>query len=217
MSTKTKTETEKSGEQKTTFDPTSMGAFQQLQNPFVKALLQYLDAPARQTQENLRIGQGERAIGTAFGTQQQNLIQNALALGMPSAVAPGYFQSQLARSGRARAGASAQNVIQNKFLTDQIRRSMLPLAAAYRPLQTGGTFQSQGTTTQTTGGLGTWLPQVMGGALGLATGGLSSLMGAGVGAAGLAGGTGVGSSAWGLGQSPLQAQLPRYPGFGGGQ
>lgn len=214
MSTKTKTETEKSGEQKTTFDPTSMKAFQSLQGPFANALLEYIKNPSEQSFQNLRIGQGERAIGTAFGTQQQNLTQNALALGMPSAVAPGYFQSQLARLGRARAGASAQNVIQNTFLSENIRRSMLPLAAAYRPLQTGGTFQTQGSATQTTGGLGTWLPQLAGAAIGAATnyatGGVSGAVGGGF--------TGTGQmtmnpASWpgGFGGQPA----PPYPGFGG--
>jgi hypothetical protein len=218
MSTKTETETKKSGEQKTTFEPSSLKGFKQLQNPLVQGILQYLEDTARQTQEQLRIGQGERAIGTAFGTQFGNIASNALALGMPSAVGPGFFQSQLARMGRARAGASAQNVIQNKFFTDRSRQRMIGLGMQFRPLQTGSSFQTEGTSTSKTSGLGTWLPQLAGAAIGgagaFATGG-ASLAG---GAAGLAGGTGVGSSAWGLGQSPFQAQLPAqtpYPGFGG--
>ncbi len=182
--------------------------------PYAETVLGYLgDQSGKKSFQNLRIGQGERAIGTAFGTQQQNLTQNALALGMPSAAAPGYFQSQLARSGRARSGASAQNVIQNTLLSDQIRRSMLPLIQSYRPLQTGGSFQTQGSTTQTTGCLGTWLPQLAGAAIGgasaFATGGASAVGG---------GFTGTGQmtsnpASWpgGFGGQPA----PPYPGFGG--
>lgn len=203
MSTKTKTETKKSGEQKTTFDPAGLKGYQQLQNPLVQGILQYLDDTARQTQEQLRIGQGERAIGTAFGSQFQNLTQNALALGMPSASAPGYFQSQIARLGRARAGASAQNVIQNKFFTDRSRQEMIRTGMQFRPLQTGGTFQTQGTSTQRTSGLGTWLPQLAGAAIGaagaFATGGASLAAGAG------GGGGFSGSQA--LGAIPFQQNI----------
>ncbi len=210
MSTKKITTTKQAGSQKVAFDPASMKAFQGLQPAFANLLLQYLNEPARKTQEQLRIGQGEYAIGQAFGRQQENLVQNALALGMPSAVAPGYFQSQLARSGRARAGASAQNVIQNKFFTDRSAQALLPLAAAYRPLQTGGSFQSQGTTTAKTSGLGTWLPQVASAAIGAAAGAATG------GAAGGGGFTGTGQmtanpASWpgGLFGQPA----PPYPGF----
>jgi len=205
VSTKTTTKTKQSGEQKTTFDPAGLRGYQQLQNPLVSSILQYLDDTARQTQEQLRIGQGERAIGTAFGSQFQNLASNALALGMPSAVAPGYFQSQIARLGRSRAGASAQNVIQNKFFTDRSRQDMIRTGMQFRPLQTGGTFQSQGTTTQKKSGLGTWLPQVIGAGVGLATGGLSALAG---GAAGAGGGAAGGFSAnQALGSLPSQQNI----------
>jgi len=202
VSTKTTTKTKQSGSQKTTFDPASMKAFQGLQPTFANALMQYLDDSARMTHEQLRIGQGERAIGQAFGRQRENLAQNALALGMPSSVAPGYFQSQLARSGRAQAGASAQNVIQNKFFTDQSVQNLLPLAAAYRPLQTGGSFQSQGTSTQRTSGLGTWLPQLAGAAIGAAAGA------AGGGGGGAAIGAGGGfSQSQALGSLPSQQNI----------
>jgi len=69
--------------------------------------------------------------------------------------------------GRANTGLQAQlgflNPVQNALGMQQWATNA---AESYKPLQTGGT------STESTGGLGTWLPQVLGAGLGAVTGGL---------------------------------------------
>jgi hypothetical protein len=85
----------------------------------------------------------------------------------------GFLASQMAKNQRAASGMVQQGYtsLLNNALNS--RMGAAGMAANFRPLQTG----SQSTTVQQTSGLGTWLPQVAGMALGAATGGLSSLGG----------------------------------------
>lgn len=71
------------------------------------------------------------------------------------------------------AGSTNQSNAFNSTLNGalQSRNFALQSAEGFNPLQTGAN------TTQSKSGLGTWLPQVAGAALGAATGGLSSLAG----------------------------------------
>lgn len=115
---------------------------------------------------NLRTGGGLLGQGGAFTTAS---INNAMLAG--STNTSNAFNSTL--------GSALQN-----------RNFALQSAEGFNPLQTGAN------TTQTKSGLGTWLPQVAGAALGAATGGLSGLAGAGLTAGlGAIGNTGAGSLA----------------------
>lgn len=80
-------------------------------------------------------------------------------------------------------------------------------AEGFNPLQTGSQTQ------QSKSGLGTWLPQVAGAALGAATGGLSGLGGA---VASSVGNTGAGGLAaqYGMSQASQAAPSPYAGGFG---
>lgn len=99
----------------------------------------------------------------------------------------------------------------------QNRNFALQSAEGFNPLQTGAN------TTQTKSGLGTWLPQVAGAALGAATGGLGMLGGAaastlgglsqgGLGASSLAGQYGAqqaaASAPYNFGSNPLAGSTP---------
>jgi hypothetical protein len=78
------------------------------------------------------------------------------------------MQNQSRANSGMRANLGFLNPMQNAFTAQQ---NAMQLGSQYRPLQTGGTQ------TQTQGGLGSWLPQLAGAAIGAAgtamTGGMS--------------------------------------------
>lgn len=124
---------------------------------------------------NLRTGGGLLGQGGAFTTAS---INNAMLSG--STNTSNAFNSTL--------GSALQN-----------RNFALQSAEGFNPLQTGSN------TTQTKSGLGTWLPQVAGAALGAATGGFGGLLGS---AAGSLGNTGPGSLAAQYGTQQASQSAP---------
>lgn len=148
------------------------------------------------TASNIKMGGGIIGQGGGFGTASLN---NAMLAG--SSNTSGAFNSTL------------NSALQN-------RNFALSSAEGFNPLQTGAN------TTQTKSGLGTWLPQVAGAALGAATGGLSMLGGTaastlgglaqgGLGASSLAGQYGAqqaaSSSPYNFGSNPLASSASSTP------
>lgn len=132
--------------------------------------------PFFQTQQQL----GTRQAQNLGGTQMSNILRNLSASGLGGGSSSPFAMEMLQNQGRANTGLQAQlgflNPVQNALGMQQFAGG---LASQYRPLQTGQN------TTQSTGGLGTWLPQVAGM-------GLSALTGLPF------GGGGGGSSPWSL-------------------
>lgn len=153
------------------YDPTSMNAFTSMTGGMNTAVNGYMNNPFSnpffQTQQQMGTTQANQ-IG---GTQMSNLVRNMTSSGMGGSNNPAMLE-MMQNQGRANSNMTANlgfiNPMQNAFTAQQ---SAIQTAANYRPLQTGGTQ------TQTQSGLGTWLPQVAGAAIGGLTGGLgSSLM-----------------------------------------
>jgi hypothetical protein len=139
--------------------------------------------PFFQTQQQMGTRQAQNLGGTNISNMLRNFQTGGLG-GGSGTMAP-FQQEMLQNQARANTGLQAQlgflNPVQNAL---GMQQNAMGLAAGYRPLQTGGT------TTQSTGGLGTWLPQVAGMALGGLTGGLGGGLGSALG--GLFGGGGGG-------------------------
>lgn len=146
------------------FDPQSMQAY--LQNlsttmPFLRSNVTnpfgsdaFRQESAINQDNALNIGQRNKS----------NIINNAAALGYGTNGA--LFNSMIARAGRDTSGLQAQGF--RSAVGNAVGRQMQSAAAlnAFQPLMTGssGNFN----TTQTTSGLGTWLPQLVGSAAGAA-------------------------------------------------
>lgn len=125
---------------------------------------------------------GQRGVG--------NVFQNLAASGMNRQGLSGYMASALGRAGRATSGLQA-NSFWNAFSgANQARMSALNQAQGYTPLQMGQK------SVQKVSGLGTWLPQLIGGVA--------------MAASGFAGGQGVSQGMQGM----LGAS--QFPGMSGG-
>jgi hypothetical protein len=159
--------TKQTTDQSTKFDPGSMAAFQQATPAWMQPAQGYAQSPFSnpffQTQQQLGTRQAQNLGGMATGNVTRNLTASGLFGG--GSQSPAGLE-MLQNQGRANTGLQSQlgflNPLQNALALQQ---NAMGLLQGYRPLQTGGT------TVQSTGGLGTWLPQLAGGALGMATGG----------------------------------------------
>jgi len=177
------------------FDPGSMGAYQKNLGqylPFAQSLYQNPFGNQMFQQENA-IGQDQAA--SVGARNKSNVLANANAMGYGTN--SGLMNSMLQRAGLdtgALQGQAFRGAVGN---ANQRAMTGLGISSAFQPLMTGS--NSKFNQTQTTSGLGTWLPQVAGMALGAATAGFGA---AGMGGAGgsMAGaGAGVGSTGAGMG------------------
>lgn len=178
-----------------------MSQYQGLQGGLGKAIGGYMNQPFSnpffQTQQQM----GTRQAQNLGGTQMSDLLRNMTSSGMQGgASSPAGLEMQQ-NQGRANSGMQANlgflNPVQNAL---GMQQNAMQLAENYRPLQTG---QNQ---TQSTGGLGTWLPQLAGAALGGLTGG-------GMGALGhLFGGGGGGGGFYSGANSGPTSFMPQGPG-----
>jgi hypothetical protein len=215
----TKTESTQDTKQHTSFnyDPTAMKAYtkgvdminklymDQVQRPF--------DNPAFQMDVTTGVGAasklGQRGIN--------NITQNARAGGYGDMNMPGFQASMLNRAGRDTGSMQAQamrqainNAIQNKaYSASELFH--------FQPLMTGTDSTGHSTNTTQTSGLGTWLPQVAGAAIGGVTGALTGGMMKGGGGGGGGGASSGGGFAGSLGASPGGNFNPSYFGFSGYQ
>lgn len=154
-----------------------MQAYNQLTPSFASTAQGYMSNPFGnpffQTQQQL----GTRQAQNLGGTQMSNLMQNFTNSGMLGGASSPAGMQLMGNQQRANTGLQAQlgflNPVQNAL---QQQNYYSGLASQFRPLQTGQT------NVQSTSGLGTWLPQVLGAGLGMAMGNpmaLGSLFGLG--------------------------------------
>jgi len=158
------------------FSPQGMQAYGSLIPAFSQAAQGYINQPFSnpffQTQQQLGTTQAQN-LG---GTQMSNVMGNMAGQGFGGTSQP-FTSEMMQNQARANTGTQAQlgflGPAQNAL---GLQQSAMGQAAGFSPLQTG-----QQTTQQMTG-LGSWLPQLIGGGLSGAT--------LGMGAAGLLGGRG---------------------------
>jgi hypothetical protein len=120
---------------------------------------------------NLNLQQQTRGASQVAGRNSQNALMNFNRSGIGGgSLGGGAFQSLLAGTGRYGSGLQFQGFMNaaNQAQSDRWNAAQLG-SSMFQPLQTGG--NSKSSTTQSTGGLGTWLPQVIGAGIGMATGG----------------------------------------------
>ena len=147
-------------ETKTTVDynKPALNTYNALQPQILSGLQQYLggdliNSPFFQQALAFMMPQASRLGQRGVG----NVFQNLAASGMSGAGMPGYLGANLGRAGRATSGLQA-NAFWNAFSqANQARLAALSQAQGYQPLQMGQT------SVQKVSGLGTWLPQLIGG------------------------------------------------------
>lgn len=195
------------------YDPTSQGTFNQLQSGIGSNLQDFMSNPLQSSFFNTQLQMAQRANGNRMQAQNQALAQNATTGGFTGNL-PAFLQSQMQQNSR-QLSANNSNSFNNLLLgANQLRFGATQSAMGYRPMQTG---QTQ---TQTQGGLGSWLPQLAGAAIGGLTGmgaiggaasslGSSFFKGAGAGPQGMSsGGLWGGSMGAGPDPNPFMGQMP---------
>lgn len=151
MGTTTKTQ------QTNAYDPTSMKAFQSGTPAWEGQAQQFTQNPYSGPQFQFERQMGTQNAQLQNQTNQNQLLQNAVAGGMSGGASNPALLEMMANQMRG----GTQNTAQQGFyapmqLAGQRQMQSMGMLQGYRPLQTG---QTQ---TQSTGGLGTWLPQVAG-------------------------------------------------------
>lgn len=196
MSTKTQST------QTNTYNQAGMATYNQLQPQLGSAISGYMNNPFSNPFMQTQMQMGNNQANLYGGTAMSNISRNMTASGMGGSNNPAALEMMNNQS-RANSGMRSQlgflNPMQNAFTAQQ---NAMQLGSQYRPLQTGGTQ------TQTQGGLGSWLPQLAGAAIGAVgmgmTGGMSGMAG---GLAGMKGGSGMAAglgSGYGSGQMGYQ-------------
>jgi len=206
MSSKTTTDT---SNQYNAAGMSAYGAFQpQLQN----SLLQMSQNPLASSFFQNQLGMAQAQASQLGQRNISNTLANVRTGGGLIGKSGNFTQSLLNRTMLANSGlqSGAFNSTLNNAL--QNRNWALSSMQAYQPLQTGQK------STQTTGGVGTWLPQLAGAALGGLTGGLGTAIGGMMGGGGGGGSSVLGSLGQGTwSQMPTSGPVPNLPtGWAGG-
>jgi hypothetical protein len=145
-----------------TYNPQSLSQYGQLGGAGTSTLLDFMQNPLSSMFFNLQNQMAQKGIGQQQQSQVSTLMNNSKQFG--SGGSNPYLQSILAQAQRSGSGQSANALNQLLINAGNLRFSAAGQGLGYQPLQTGGTQQ--------TTGLGTWLPQLAGGALGMLSGGL---------------------------------------------
>lgn len=155
------------------FDPAALGQYQNFQPQIAGVLGDYMSNPWQSGHFQQQLGRANEFIAQQGRTAQQALLGQT-----PGGGGGAFRASELARLQRG-TQRSQSNALTNLLLgSSQLRLGAAGQAQAYQPLETGqsgtssGTSTSQGREVRSEGGLGTWLPQVAGLALGALTGGM---------------------------------------------
>jgi hypothetical protein len=142
------------------YDANSLASYNQLQPVAGKALGANISDPFSNSMFNTQLGMGNQQIATQGGSDMNSFLQRQQANGMnPNS---GTFMQNMNRvtmnNSNQRAGLFGNLLLG----ASNLRSASVAGAANYRPLQTGGTG------TQTVGGTGSWLPQLVATGLGAA-------------------------------------------------
>lgn len=163
MSTKTETKTTNQ------YDQQSMDQYHQNHSASTNVFSDYMKDPLKASYFLNQVGILNRASDQIGQRNISNLLNNQQITG--GGVMPGYMQSLLARTGRQTGAMQSQNFLSALMQAEGNRRGAASMAFQDRPLQTGQN------TTQQRSGLGTWLPQIAGGAIGGFAAGMSGTQG----------------------------------------
>lgn len=175
-----------------------MSRYQGWQSSMLPQLQSLFSNPFSSPFFNLNLQQQTKGASQVAGRNAQNALMNFSRSGIGGgSLGGGAMQSLLAGTGRYGSGLQYQGFMNaaNQAQSDRWNAASLG-SSMFQPLQTGGTSTSSGTQTQQTGGLGTWLPQVIGAGLGIATGGGFGGLGKMFGGGGAGGSGQYGTSSW---------------------
>jgi hypothetical protein len=164
------------------FNPIAQGIYNQLISGGSRVLGGYMNDPFGNPAYTMGAAQSQRGAQQAGQNNMSALAQNMLTSGISGQAGAGFKQAQMAQTGRANQAMSSQANVQNVMQALQRQMMAAGTGLSFSPQLTGqsGNF----TQSQSQSGLGTWLPQLLGGLGGLAMGGMTGGMGSGFGMSG---------------------------------
>ncbi len=181
----TKKETTQKQDTTNKYNPLAMGAYEKGVGGGMDVLQQFMQDPYKNAFFLQQLGMINRQASLMGQRGMSNLGRQAQMSGWGGTQGNAWLQSQQAKQGRATSSlmAQGQNALLPQFAA--MRLGSAQDALRFQPLQIGGSMT--GSSTEKTSGLGTWLPQLIGAGLGMASGfmtGGASAMGGGMGGGG---------------------------------
>jgi hypothetical protein len=163
------------------FNPGAESTYNSLVGSGGNVLSQYINNPLGNPLYQLGLGQSQKGAAQA-GANNNTALQSIMKTsGMGGTAGQGFLGAQQAQMGRANASMMSQANLSNVMNAFQRQMQATGMGMSFSPQLTGSTG------TSSTGGLGTWLPQLLGAGLGMAggamTGGASTAAGAAAGSA----------------------------------
>lgn len=160
MSKTNTTTTTSDATQQSLFNQPSMSAFNAFQPAIQSGVMGDINDPFHSMFFNTQLGMADQALSSQNSSRMSANLQRMRAMGLGGNSALMNWQMRQ----NSLAGQSANSNMFNNLLLQgsQMRQNALNMAMGYRPLQTGQTQHSTQTQKQTSGGLGSWLPQVAG-------------------------------------------------------
>jgi len=172
MSSKQQTDSKQSNT--LNYDPTSLGNYQSLTGAGSNQLLQMMQNPFGNPLYQLGLGQSQKGAAQGGANNMSALQQMMRTSGIGGTAGQGFQSAQLAKLGRANQGMMAGANTSNVMNALQRQLQATGMGMSFSPLLKGTSGTSQ--STQTTSGLGTWLPQLISAGLGAAAGPMGALM-----------------------------------------
>lgn len=140
------------------FNQQSMGQYNQMQSGIGSNMQDFMSNPLQSSFFNTQLQMAQRGNMNRQSAQNQMVNQNATVGGFTGNT-PAFLQSQMANNART-ASANNSSSFNNLLLgANQLRFGATQSAMGYKPLQTGND------TTQSQGGIGSWLAPIAGAAM----------------------------------------------------
>ena len=177
------------------FDPGALEQYRQFQPQIGQALGDFMGNPWKSGYFQQALGRSQQQIGQMGRTNLKGILGLASQGNFGTGNMPAFMASMAGQSQRGTQRMQSEALTNLLLGAGQARLQATGMAQGYNPLELGQTTESRSqtdaesdmreersgssssTTTQQQKGLGTWLPQVAGIALGAATGGLGFLPG----------------------------------------
>lgn len=181
MSKKTTTTSDQTSSNTLSYDSKSKGLYDQLSGGAGNYLQGLIQNPFGNPAYGLGAGASAKGAAQQGSNNMAALMSQMKQSGFGGKAGNAFQMAQMGKMGRANSGISSNAQLQNIFQALSRQQGAAGQAMAFQPLLTGETGKMNGTSTQTTGGLGSWLPQLLGAGLGMAgglmTGGASTALG----------------------------------------
>lgn len=176
--------TDSSNQSSLQFNPLAQSAYNSMIGSGSNVLTGYMNSPLTNPMYQLGSAASQKGAAQGGNNNMQALMQMMKTSGIGGQAGQGFMAGQQAQMGRANQSAMSQANLGNIQSAFGRQMAATGMGMSFSPQMTGqsGTSNSQ----TSTGGLGTWLPQLLGSAAGMAMGGLTG--GASMMAGGLPGG-----------------------------